>query len=158
MTDVDPSTPLGEAQALTRARSRHAGGTDCPLCGQHVEVYQRTITRQMAQALIALHQAGAGPARAKHWSTVLADAGIPRADEAKLGHWGLVAKSGKAGMWVVTQAGRGFLNGTQVPRHALIYNGRVLGFEGDQVTISDALGTPFTLESGLVPAALPGQG
>jgi len=67
-------------------------------------------------------------------------------------HWGLIEQmpgeredgSKRVGWWRLTDRGRAFVRGEiTVPKKALIYNNKLFGFEGRQITISDALREPF---------------
>lgn len=122
-------------------------GANCPCCGQFAKVYQRTINSAMARALILFHKEG-GTTEWVHGPSITRAA---RADEAKLRYWELIEESAgrredgaRAGLWRVTPAGEQFVRGLrQVPRYALIYDGRLLGFDGDLIGIKEALGTRF---------------
>ena len=70
--------------------------------------------------------------------------------------WGLVEESsevradgGRAGWWRITADGRRWLLGqSRVPRHAQVYDGRLLRLErdGESVSVRDALGDRFDLD------------
>lgn len=149
MTTPDDSTPLGEARDWLRERVDE--GHDCPLCGQFAKVYRRKIHSTMARDLIRLYQRQG--MQYAHVATSLIDSGrgIHIGDFPKLAHWGLIAEEpirredgGRAGWWRITDEGRAFIRGVRtVPKYALIYDSRVLGFEGDQVDIHQALGDKF---------------
>lgn len=125
--------------------SRLDDGDHCPLCGQHAKMYKRKINAGMARSLIHMYRsAGTG------WIHVKLIGAASR-EEGKLAYWGLVEEQkgsglhgGRAGYWRVTDKGRAFLQGQlTVPKYAKVYDGKVRGFEGDPVTIKDALGTKF---------------
>ncbi len=75
-------------------------------------------------------------------------------DLSKLRHWNLIeekderrADGGRAGWWRITDEGEQYLqNKLSVPKYVLIYNGRILGFDGPNVSIMDALGTKFNYQ------------
>lgn len=137
MTRVTPDMTIAEAQPILREEGKN-GGTHCPLCSQRVQVYKRTITAQMAYALILLY-------RRDGWATWPELLDNRRGDEAKLRYWSLV-ECVNGSLWRVTELGRQFVEGAAtVPKFALVYNSRVLGFEGEPVTIHDALGNRFDL-------------
>ena len=82
--------------------------------------------------------------------------GLPssiRGDFAKMRLWNLIEKneelredgSNRNGLYKITQRGRNFVQGkTTVKSHVLIYDNRFLGFDGDQISIADALGEKFS--------------
>lgn len=131
------------------ARVRNPGGTNCPLCGQHAQLYRRKINAGMAHSLIRMYRInGTG------WVHVPTSVGAKSREEGKLAYWRLVEEQagkgihgGRAGYWRVTEFGEQFLrNQAQVPTYALVYNGRVMGHEGAMVSIRDALGTKFNYD------------
>ena len=75
-------------------------------------------------------------------------------EEPKLRYWGLLEEElelrpdgGRAGWWRVTELGEWFvLKEATVPRYARIYDNRCLSLVGDQVSITDALGTKFNYD------------
>jgi hypothetical protein len=77
-------------------------------------------------------------------------------EEGKLVHWGLVVETqeprpdgGRAGWWRVTEKGEAFIrHGLKVPKYALIYDGRFLGYDdpNELIDIKDALTKKFNLE------------
>lgn len=151
--ELDPVTStLDEAQRWVRERAEQVGGTKCPACGQHAQVYRRKINGRQADAIIALYR--------KHgmdWGHVPTIAPRLRGDGgmiALLRYWGLVEESpelrddgGRAGWWRVTDLGRDFvLNRVTVPKYARIYDSDLLSLEGVQVSIRDALGERFNYE------------
>jgi hypothetical protein len=157
----DQPTLLGDTQpagdwTLNDARQwlhdRVEDGAGCPCCEQLAKVYRRPIHRTMAIALILMHQAQP----TGDWlylPEVLRSMGRSRGgDEAKLSYWGFIQEEGgiredgsnRAGWWRVTDRGRLFVHdGLSVPRHAVIYDGQLLGFAGESVSIRDALGNRF---------------
>ena len=64
--------------------------------------------------------------------------------EASDGRTGTANSTGK---WRLTKAGRRYVRGElAVPEFALVFDGKVRSFEGDRVTIREALGTRFSYE------------
>lgn len=138
-------------------------GCDCPVCGQFVKVYLRTITSTMAHQMIhAWRVFGVG--QWFHLSHVVMG-GTGAGDFAKLEYWGLVehqhheaGKDGKrmGGMWRITERGAEFIQGNVTVRsHVAVYNGKALDFKGDQITVRDALGSRFDYKALMAPAGLP---
>jgi len=149
MTAAHPQ-PITLKDAQDWLRDRIDEGERCPCCTQFAKIYKRRIHATMARELILMHHA----VPADEWfhlPTVLSR-GAHGGDITKLVYWELIEEddqtredgSTRAGWWRVTQKGRWFANGdTTIPRYARIYDGRLLGFTGEQVTIRDALGTKF---------------
>lgn len=142
------ATTLGEIRAWLREHTVMPGGTRCPACGQHAQVYRRVLNSNMARLLIRAYRS-----HGQEWfhgPTALRDG---TGDLAKLGHWGLVREStearadgGRAGWWQITDAGVAFIRtGATVPSHILLYDGVLLGRDGHPITIRDALGERFDL-------------
>jgi hypothetical protein len=131
-------------------RKRHEGAT-CPCCEQHVQVYRRSINAGMAFALILLSRK---PSSDSGWIDIRAVDGLRGGDYAKLRHWGLLEqrpntdpKKKWSGLWRLTQLGRQFVHDqARVQRYAHVYNGRVLTFSGEDVSIRRCLGRKFDYE------------
>lgn len=148
------STPLGLARDWLLSRLRE--GERCPLCTQRAQVYRRAINARMVAALVALYRAGAADDWV-HLPTLVPNSGDP----AKLRYWELIEEElitrpdgGRAGFYRVTERGVAFLRGsTAVPRWALVYDGRLLGFEGETVRIADCAPKGFDLGDLLAGAA-----
>ena len=135
-------------------------GVVCPTCNPFAKRYRRKFTSSMARALIWLsRQHGrlgmmdgiAGehswidvPKRAPRWLVQTNQLPTVR-------WWGMIERrpttdDGKkhSGLWRVTPQGVRFVMalGT-VPSTVVTYNGEPVGFEGDEITIREALGTKF---------------
>lgn len=131
-------------------RERIDDGARCPCCTQYVKAYKRRVNASMARSLIImyLHQPK-DPEGWMHLPTVLA----PRSgnEEPKMRRWGLIEEltepredGGRAGFWRITDRGRQFVRGEiTIPRYVRIYDDRVLNYEGEMVSIRDALGAKF---------------
>lgn len=141
------STPLHSIRSFLQRAAREPGGTECPACFQHVQIYRRTINSGMARSLIAMYRIGG-----TDWIHLPTQLGARSREEGKLAYWELVEEElarrpdgGRAGYWRVTPKGELFVrNQLVVPKYALVYNGRFLGYEGtDRVGIRDALGKKF---------------
>lgn len=105
----------------------------------------------MARQLIsAFHQHGL------HWfhtRDIVLEKSCGAGDFSKLENWSLIERrdhesgeDGKksSGIWRITAAGYKFIvEGSKVQKHACIYNGTVLGFDGGEIDIIDALGEKF---------------
>lgn len=137
-------TTLAEARQLVH--DNLAEGINCPCCGQHARLYARTIHSTMARELIHIYRTqGTGWF---HLPTVIGHNG---GDITKVRYWGLLQEDearredgGRAGHWRMTGLGVDFVKGqVSVPKHAHVYNGKLLGLSGDQVRITDCLGKKF---------------
>lgn len=144
---ASPDETLDHARAEFAARV--ADGTRCVLCGRHGKIYRRQVNSGQARKLIvAFRRFGAD------WFSMpelVRDLGLPGRDEAALNYFGLIESSlgrrpdgGKLGLWRVTFKGRRYVErALAIPRYALVYNGEVLGFDGQERMIDAALGQAF---------------
>ncbi len=127
-------------------------GYVCECCGQFVKVYRRTFNSNMAIALLVLYRN-----KEKgfvHLEKLLSDNGYQRCGDATyLRHFGLIEAftekrkdgSKRNGHYKIT--GRGILfaeNKLTVPKHFLIFNNKLKGFEGEEINIFQALGNKFS--------------
>ena len=144
---------VSAAKARIMDKAKHKGG-DCPVCGQFVKVYKRTINASMAAQLIKADKQF-GIHHTFHINEILEGDG-GGADFAKLRYWNLILeikndnpKKKNSGRWIITVLGRAFIMGyRKMPKYALIYNGRFLEFDGDEtITIQEALGNKFNYQS-----------
>ncbi len=144
--EFSDATTLGEARAWMREQAATQGAR-CPCCTQYAKVYKRLMTPNIARLLVRAYRE-----HGQTWfhATSLRDG---TGDLAKLRYWRLLeesterrADSGRAGWWRITDAGVAFIRtGATVPKYALIYDSYLLGHDGDQVGIRDALGERFDL-------------
>ena len=143
------------------SRDKHA---KCLGCGRPMVIRKRPITHSAAVTLIYLYRhARQSGAREFHYLESfmkLCYPGHQRGDETKLAHWGLLepratetlAKASD-GHWRITDLGMKFVEGLELPRYIFLYNKMLFGFSDgvenkrEMGTISDALATPFSLES-----------
>lgn len=121
-------------------------GAICPCCGQMVKVYRRRIYRTMALQLKEFAEKVPFGEYARH-DDVLGGR-LRGGDFVKLRHWMLIeaksnddpTKSGSAS-YRLTPLGASFVrNEAQVAKFVKILNGKMLGFEGEYVTIKEILG------------------
>lgn len=126
-------------------------GYKCSCCGQLVKRYFRKFNSNMALALIVLYRH-----KEKgfiHLENTMKELGYKRCGDASyLRHYRLIEKmegdredgSPRNGMYKITGLGIMFAEGrSKVQNTFLIYNNKHEGFEGDEITIQDALGTKF---------------
>jgi hypothetical protein len=130
-------------------------GAECPCCRQRAQAYCRKLNSGMAASMVWLYQSYA---RMGYWGWV--DTGkapkyILRSREwGKLAHWNLAKakpnndKAKKAsGLWKPTPYGMSFARGLgRVPSHVHLYDNKVLGFSGDEISVVEALGSKFDYE------------
>lgn len=148
MTAVAQPTLFGDtlAEARDTLQLQLDEGTTCPCCDQFAKVYSRKINAGHARALIALYRAVG-----RDWGHL---ATYDQSREAsKLAYWGLIEEEsarrddgGRSGWWRITDLGERFLrNQLLVPKHARVYDGRLLRLDDTDglVSIVDALGTRF---------------
>jgi hypothetical protein len=137
---------LGEARKWLAERV--TTGARCPCCNQYAKVYRRQINSGMARSLIAMYLHGPQG----QWVHLPTQVGARSREEGKLRYWDLVeeqvevqrADGGRVGYWRLTDAGRSWVTGqSTVPKYVTVYNNTVLESYGDQVSISDALGSRF---------------
>lgn len=149
-----PVVPLGttvhQAQAVI---SQLAGdGSDCPCCGQRVQLYGRVITSAMAHWLVVLwlrwqEKVKKAPPTKKGdcWVQIKEIKGVRGGDYAKLKLWELVEARPKdpadpdqrnSGYWRPTKKGQDFvIRAIQVPRKLWLYNSKVVLTELNPVDI-----------------------
>ena len=136
------------AEAQKWLADRVMTGARCPCCNGYAKVYRRQINSGMARSLIAMYLHGPQG----QWVHLPTQVGARSREEGKLRYWGLVeeqvdvqrADGGRAGYWRITDAGRAWVTGqSTVPKFAAVYNNAVLRRYGDEITITDALGSKF---------------
>lgn len=126
-------------------------GYKCSSCGQLVKRYFRKFNSNMALALIVLYKH-----KEKgfiHLENTMKELGYNRCGDASyMRHYRLIEKmegkredgSSRNGMYKITGLGIMFVEGTsKVMAKFIISNNKHDGFEGDEITIQDALGTKF---------------
>lgn len=151
MTDLADGVMLGDAREWLRQRVDN--GVHCPCCTQFAKVYRRKVTSWMARSLIGVYRASG-----QDWCHVATDVRWVMGQGgmwATLRFWNLIEEEralrsdgGRAGWWRVTPVGVAFLHGRiTIPKYARLYDGRLLGLDGDQrISIHDALGSKFNYE------------
>lgn len=127
-------------------------GRSCPCCGQFSRIYVRKMHATIARGLIRLVRTWE---RRPGWVHVRELGLTAWGDFAKLMHWGMTIqkekekgdKSRTSGLWQPAQKGvRVVHNQEKFWSHIMLYDGRFLGFAGEQITIIDALGEKFDYE------------
>lgn len=131
-------------------------GLACPCCGQFAKRYKRRLNSGMAYMLCILVQIfnrnGGEWVHIQELSGARVATGS--ADFAKLRYWKLIsAKINEdetkrcSGLWKPTEKGRYFVLGrTRMPTYSIVYNKMFHGFQGEEITIHEALGNHFNYE------------
>ena len=129
-------------------------GGYCPCCDRWGKIYKRPLNAAMARALMWLTQA---PDRGDGWTHVpsTAPTWMLRSPQLTTLHlWGLMVgfdsetKLTSSGLWKPTPLGIAFAeNRARVQRYVYVYNNEVRGFEGDEISIIDALGEKYNYQN-----------
>ena len=136
---------IESAKVWLRHRAASSGG-HCPVCNRFTKIYRRQITSSMARFLIdfwhehkdfEFHHVGRNYRKC--------------GDYAKLSYWGLIIARGDdgelakaSGYWRMSQRGYDFIHlKTTVSKYVRVYDGQVLGYEGDKITIKEAIHEKF---------------
>jgi hypothetical protein len=151
---VNGQTLLRDARDWLRQRLDE--GAKCPCCTQMARIYRRRVNAGMAHSLILMYRKAG-----KDWIHLPTEIPARSREEGKLAYWGLAEEAterrddgGRAGWWRVTERGEQFvLNKITISRWACIYDGRFLRYEGELVSIKDALGAKFDYQ--LLMAGIP---
>lgn len=151
---LNSNVTLKEAKDWLRARLDK--GERCPCCNQLAKFYSRRIYSSMAAALIYFYRSF-DQTKFHHKSDLLKNKTLATTlgggDFAKLSYWGLIEEKPKgqdedkrtSGYWKITQKGIDFVQAKlQIPSHVRIYDGKVFGFTGDKVLVTDCLGNRFS--------------
>lgn len=153
---LSPDTTLREAKEWLRKRLDK--GAHCPCCKQFARFYERKLYSSLAAALIFFYR-NFDHSKFHHKSELLKNPKLATTfgggDFAKLQLWGLIEERPKeepaagrtSGYWRISQRGKDFVQAKlQIPSHVRIYDGKVFGFTGDKVLVTDCLGEKFSYE------------
>jgi len=146
---------LREARAEILANRDN--GIDCPCCGRHCKIYRRRVHAAMAACLIELYKAKeVGPVDSSYIAKRLRhlDTSHPTGDLSKLAFWDLIHETpgdptdeDSPSAWAITEKGESFVERrSTVVKYAFVYLDQVLEFDGEQVSIDDALGNRFSFD------------
>lgn len=136
--------PLHEAR--DRLRGLVEEGHPCPCCTLFAKVYKHKCDSAMSRTLIRMYRAGAID-EAIHVPSLPGD----NHKVSQCSWWALVEEEkvrrpdgGRAGYWHLTERGVAFvLKQSTITKYARIFDARVLGYQGEQVSIEDCLGNKF---------------
>lgn len=145
-------TPLQQRIDYFKAAAQ-PGGTTCPCCDKHGQIYTRKFNSYMAVTLIHIYNGTMHrPAEfIKINAYLLEHHKMTSSDFWKCEWWGLIERidkendvKGKSGYGRLTQRGRMFAECKLViPASAKEYNGKVMEFSQDTTDIVGALGKRF---------------
>jgi hypothetical protein len=149
MTYFYEGEDLEGAERWMRKAAYRTGGTHCPCCGRHVQVYKRKLTRDMARfVVLLLKEYRKIPGT---WVDVRLFP-VRGGDYAKVAHWGLAIlkenesdpEKKNSGLWKPTQLGVRFAVGAEkVPSHVHLYLNEVVGYSHRLIDVREALGSGF---------------
>lgn len=158
------------AEARVNLRNHLNDGVSCVCCGQFAKRYKRKLNTGIARWLIALERLHCTGLEWVHIAWIAAVVGgknpisaqklpigkspIGSGDYAKARYWQLIEDRPSAttakkdsGYWKLTSKGRSFVNKSiKVPSRVILYNNICEGFDGDDITITDAIGTNFNYD------------
>jgi hypothetical protein len=145
--DAARLTPVGSTtieHAKVWLRANMSEGVDCPACGRMVKMYRRNISGHMARALLAQYRAAGIAVVDTRGIWPSSSTGGPNVS--LLRFWRLIEPGVEPRTWRVTDLGVDWLAGrATVPSHALLYDNRCFGLEGDPTRFVDVLDEPFDL-------------
>lgn len=135
------------AQAKSYLKENHEKGVKCPCCDQMVKLYHIKLGSNMAMFLISLVNLYQTYNRPIHYK----ECKFESRNYPFLQHWGLAHTNisetpdkKTSGLWMPTERGINFVNKMiKIQSTALIYNNKCFGFEGENITIEEALGNKF---------------
>jgi hypothetical protein len=129
-------------------------GYCCSSCGSYIKAYHRSFNSNMALCLLVLYKSGITDY--VHLENLLLEKGYKRCgDFSYLVHFRLIEKlkekrddgSPRNGLYRITSNGIMFAEGkTTVQSKFIIQQNKLLGFEGKDINIKDALGTKFNYD------------
>lgn len=127
-------------------------GVSCPCCGQFVKKYRIKINYFMCKFLINLYKLSKDSEYVHLNDAIegMKTSGL----YSYLPMWKLAQKvpnddpkKKHSGLWRITEKGKAFVEGRiTVPKYFFTYNNKFLGFDGEMVSIREALGTKFSYE------------
>jgi len=149
---------VAEATSMVQRLMETPDGVLCPCCGGKVVARKRTINEPVASFVAWLVRSFVGePLSANRWADRYPK--IARGGTyARARHWGLAVRSpGRDPLWAPTESGKRWARGISgVHRHAVLWRGKVLRFEGGLVKINE-VASGEEIQRGLGPTpSLPG--
>lgn len=123
-------------------------GMDCPCCGRFTKRYKYKLSKNVCRFMAVLRKIEKGTNRFVHVTELLSvdprilmSRDFLRAQFYDMIEEGSVENTEakkRSGLWRLTDKGRSFISGQlSVPEYVTMYDGKVLGFEGEAKTVSD---------------------
>lgn len=148
---------IDEAKKFLRANFEE--GTECPCCGQRVQLYKYKMFATSALALLYLYRLdkkypAEGMFHVSKYAEAIKNEKIRSPHFAELRFWGLIygldhktKEANSSGYWGITKKGREFVEDKiSVPQYVRIFNNKCVRLEGSDITIKDALTNKFDYE------------
>lgn len=146
--EAESTTPVATTtveHAKLYLRAHMGEGTDCPVCGRFTRMYRRNISGHMAKGLLAQYRAAGTQVVDTRGVWPASTTGGPNVS--LLRFWHLIEPGVEPRTWRVTDLGANWIAGrVTVLSHALIFDNRCFGIEGDPVRFADVVGEPFDLD------------
>ena len=136
---------IAEAKARLLNIKNAGTGSICPCCAQHTQIYERRITGAMVRQLLELYRHNVCTSQRLLRCVGHGGGG----DHAKLRYWGLAeqltgTKGEPGSTWGILEDAVLFLERKlNVPEIAYVYNGEVLGFSDNVVSVDDRMNKKF---------------
>lgn len=135
-------------------KAEFSGGTTCPVCTKHVQVYRRSFHKSMAAGLIHIYKYfdRCPDADSVHVEDLMKEIpNIPsgrRGDLSKLMLWGLTERTGsiRCGHYKIVDKGISFVEGAiKVPKYVEEFQSKVIRVLEPDISITEALsGSDFS--------------
>ncbi len=151
------------SEARERVEAFRAKGIVCPCCNQLAKEYRRKLNCGMVLSLIHIWRQTRRKNPEDGWLHISqfgayskngVISNITNMEYNKLRFWGLLKSRGddgtntpSAGFWKITPRGERFLKGQLTcQKYIILYDNEFVGFDGDRITIRDALGSKFDFD------------
>lgn len=146
---ISDEVKVGTARRVILMKRRDVGGIHCPACERITKEYHRKINAEQARSLIiVVRKVNVG--EIFHLRDVLRHGATSGGSKhaAALRWWGLLEPvADERGWWMVTEKGRLFARGVvRVREYVWEFDGEPLEFDGEWVSIREALGNKFDFD------------
>jgi len=138
---------LEDARKVTFKNAKKKGGTICPCCDRHIQLYKRSLNADMARSLILIYiETKKKEYRYKKILPInIRDIDVRGGDYAKLRHWNLLEKVNDD--WIITNDGICFVERkAKVNKYCLLYNNIKICLDGPLIDIRQACNEKFDFE------------
>jgi hypothetical protein len=141
-------TPQQFINLLKQEKEMH-----CPCCGRYAKIYARTLHQNPAEKLVTLYTMGGGD-WFFHTSRLVKRGETSIGDFTKAKYWGLIEERQNddvtkktSGYWRLTSKGIAFVEREiSIPKHAYIFDDKVIGFSEERMFITDCFKKYFDYE------------